>query len=428
MSDLLKEFSDYLKYREEYSRIMECILKNYIKYGGPSGNVIIKDASDAECMAAAEIISPKRAYKPPVLKFKISDFETGIHKTKYSGISLRELLEEYFDTVIVSSREMKNTAEEEKSVFWKAVSEKCAGTVCSAWVKEMMEKQSSGYRTVMAEFKKSAENTENILESIFSAVRVCDNNGTYIQLAVLSAEVTGNPHYFDKSETAGRLLLNCLSYLSGIELTGRAETEKEIYDCFGIEPDNISGATAALGLRLYMENGEEHPAYRYFADTGEMCLVSVAALNSVAGADCDKKRVFAVENPMVFSALSSIAADNGECLICTFGQIKHSGLKIIDMLLQSGCRIYYSGDFDPEGLQIADKLISRGSGILPWRMTADDYRVLNKSEDISEKRMKILESISDPVLAETADEIRKTGKSAYQELQIRTLENDILNN
>jgi len=425
MSDLLKEFSGYLKSREEYSRIMECILKNYKKYGGPSGNVIINDASYAECMAATEIISPKRAYKPPVLKFKITDFETGIKKTRYSGISLRELLEEYFDTGIISSREIKNTAEEEKSLFWKSVSEKCAGTTYSKWIKEMMVNQTFGYKTVMTEFRKSAENTKNILESVFRAVRICDGNSTYIQLAVLSAEVTGNPHYFDKSETAGRLLLNCLSCLSGTELTGKSETEKEIYDIFGIEPDNISGAAAVLCLRLYMENGEEHPAYRYFAESGEMCLISVAALNSVTGADCDKKRVFVVENPMVFSALSSAAADNGECLICTFGQIKHSGLKIIDMLLQSGCRIYYSGDFDPEGLQIADKLISRGTGIFPWRMAADDYRILNKSEDISEKRMKILESISDPVLAETADEIRKTGKSAYQELQIRVLENDI---
>ncbi len=425
MSDKVKECSEYLKSRKEYRRIMEYILKNFIKYGGPSGNVVLKDASFNECMAASEIIAPRRAYTPPLLKFKISDFESGFEKTRFGGISLRKLLEEYFQTEIVSNRELKESEESERIMFWKALSEKCSGSVCSMWVSEMIKTQSYGYRTVMAELKKPEKTTENMLHNIFRAIQACTENNSYIQLAVLSAEITGNPHYFDKSETAGRLLLSCMSFISGKELTGRSETEKEIYDFFRIEPDTISGAAAVLGLRLYEENNAEHPAYRYFADRGEMCLISVASLNSVSGACCDKKRAFIVENPMVFSALSGVASKTGECLICTFGQIKYSGLKIIDMLADSGCRIYYSGDFDPEGLQIADKLISRNSGIIPWRMSAEDYRKLDKTETISEKRMKILESISNSVLVETAAEMKKSGKSAYQELQIKVLSDDI---
>ena len=96
------------------------------------------------------------------------------------------------------------------------------------------------------------------------------------------------------------------------------------------------------------------------------------------------------------------------------------------MLAKSGCRIFYSGDFDPEGLQIADKLISRNSCIIPWHMSVDDYISLEKSDTISEKRIKILESISNPILKKTAEAILSSGKSAYQELLIENLAKDII--
>lgn len=55
-----------------------------------------------------------------------------------------------------------------------------------------------------------------------------------------------------------------------------------------IEPDTFSGA-AALGIRLFYENQQEHPASRYFADTGEVCMITMANLSGICKADTDKK-------------------------------------------------------------------------------------------------------------------------------------------
>lgn len=426
MQEELVQCVKYFKSRPQYQRIMECILKNYKSFGGPAGNVIIKDASYDECMAATEIVSPKRPYSPPLLKFKISDFEKGIAETRFGNLNLQQIIEVYFNTRIVSSRDRKNSAEEQKRNFWEKMISNAENSCCQDWFKEMYHSQNSGYRSVMTEYRTSQKNAEKLMGYLKEAIDICSGISYPVQLAVLSARVTGNPHYFDKSNPAGRLLLQGISYISGIKLTGLSETEKEIYSAFNIEPDTVSGAAAAIGVRLFDSGHHEHPGYKYFADNGEVCLISVSGLSKIEYADCDGKTVYIVENPMVFSALSDTAAECGSCLVCTFGQIKYSGLRLIDMLAESGCRILYSGDFDPEGMQIADRLVSRNKNIRPWRMSPEDYSGIEKSETISEKRLKILESISDSELQMTAVLILSSKKSAYQELLTETLRKDII--
>lgn len=426
MQEELVQCVEYFKSRPQYKRIMQCILKNYQSYGGPAGNVIIKDASYEECMAATEIVSPRRPYAPPLLKFKLSDFEKGIAETRFGNLNLQQIIETYFNTEIVSSRDRKNSEDEQKRNFWEKMISDSENSCCQDWFKEMYHSQNYGYRSVMTEYRTSRKNAEKLMGYLKEAIGICSVISYPVQLAVLSARVTGNPHYFDKSNPAGRLLLQGISYISGIKLTGLSETEKEIYSAFNIEPDTVSGAAAAIGVRLFDSGHHEHPGYKYFADNGEVCLISVSGLSKIEYADCDGKTVYIVENPMVFSALSDTVAECGSCLVCTFGQIKYSGLRLIDMLSESGCRILYSGDFDPEGMQIADRIVSRNKNIRPWRMSPEDYSGIDKSETISEKRLKILESISDSELQTTAELILCSKKSAYQELLTETLRKDIL--
>ena len=101
-------------------------------------------------------------------------------------------------------------------------------------------------------------------------------------------------------------------------------------------------------------------------------------------------------------------------------------IKLLDMLVKSGCSIYYAGDFDPEGLQIADKLISRYKGYIHiWRMRLDDYLIIDKTEPISESRMKKLDKLNDEQLRILGEIIRNEGKAGYQELLISEMEEDI---
>ncbi|MBD5383415.1 MAG: DUF2399 domain-containing protein, partial [Ruminococcaceae bacterium] len=179
--------------------------------------------------------------------------------------------------------------------------------------------------------------------------------------------------------------------------------------------------------RLYKSDMCEHPAFKIFADTGEICLISMASLMGISGADTDGKVVLAVENPMVFTALSGAAAEYGCGLICTSGQLKTSGIRLLQMLTKSNCRILYSGDFDPEGLQIADKILLRFSGydVHTWHMSAEDYNAIEKGDELSENRLNKLNSIRSDELASAVNAIRSEKRAAYQELLVSQMINDI---
>ena len=68
-----------------------------------------------------------------------------------------------------------------------------------------------------------------------------------------------------------------------------------------------------------------------------------------------------------------------------------AGNLLIDMLCNSECEIYYSGDIDPEGIEIADKLLKRGNGrIAPWCFFLEDYKNSISNKIISEQSLKKL--------------------------------------
>ena len=93
------------------------------------------------------------------------------------------------------------------------------------------------------------------------------------------------------------------------------------------------------------------------------------------------------------------------------GQPRLSSLLLLDLLAGSGVRIYYAGDFDPEGVLIAQKLKQyyRGDFIL-WHMTRQDYEQAMSKETISERRMKMLEKITEPRLLPAVERMREEKK------------------
>ncbi len=421
-----KECADYFRSKAAYDRIMTEIYRNFRKFGKAKGNVVISDASMEECYAANEIVGPKEPFLPPVIKFHVSDFEKGLKKTRFGSADLKDITEIYFGKTIVTRKAVNESSAAIRSAVLNSAREKNAGRLCEEWLCALISQKSFGYKSIAGEINTSPDNAEKILGNVCEAINSREN-AEPVQLAVMSAEITGDPHYFDNTRTAGRLLLKGLAFTAEMPERGCAEDEKKIYGEFGIEPDNISGMTAAVGVRLYRSGMREHPAFKAFADNGEICLISMANLLDICGADADGKTVIAVENPMVFSALSSTAAEHGCGLLCTYGQLKLSGIRLLQMLADSGCKILYAGDFDPEGLQIADRILCRFSeyDVHSWHMTERDYISIEKGEAISEKRLNKLKSIRSPELVPAAEILAAQKRAAYQELLISQMADDI---
>lgn len=88
----------------------------------------------------------------------------------------------------------------------------------------------------------------------------------------------------------------------------------------------------------------------------------------------------------------------------------------MDLLAEAGTVIHYAGDLDPEGLLIAQKLSQYYKGAFYyWHMTEEDYHMCRSKEALSERRIGMLQKITDPRLLPVARAIAEYGMAGYQE-------------
>ena len=416
---------------KRFSRIMDRLREKYQSYGEHKGNVTLKDATADECEALNCFILPKKYFKAPAVTFSVKAFEEAIYHTPYPHTTLKSVLESYYQEKIYTSSE-KNSLEQKKlQEFFGRMKEKFRTDCCAEWLCHMSDTKKNGYPIFISEYKADNSNAEILLDNICQAInsRYADDFEP-IQLAVLSAEITGNSHYFDFENSQGKLLLYAIAFYREKADFRTVEDRLWLYNSFGIETNNISGTVAVFGIRFFDDGGKEQTYLNGFADAKEPLLLCDRNMKSIIRCQSKNHIVYAVENPSVFSILadyfSETATDCG--IICTFGQIKAVGMKLIGKLIENDCTIHYAGDFDPEGLQIADKLIAKfpKGKVIAWRMAVTDYIRIKKNTDIlNTRRLSLLDKITDESLCETAVLIKKEKVSAYQELLVETMIEDI---
>ena len=126
-----------------------------------------------------------------------------------------------------------------------------------------------------------------------------------------------------------------------------------------------------------------------------------------------------MENPAVFSVL--IREYPQRTVICGNGQLRLAVLILMDKF-SCDTVFWYAGDFDPEGLLIAQKLKVRyGERLKLWKYEADLYETYLSEGELSDRRMKKLEQVSVQELQEIREAMYKKRRSAYQESMMEAL-------
>lgn len=87
-----------------------------------------------------------------------------------------------------------------------------------------------------------------------------------------------------------------------------------------------------------------------------MTLHTLGTLSQLETFERDCATVYLIENPAVFSYLMSKCPR--QSFLCTTGQLKLASYVAMDLFPEDYI-FYYAGDFDPEGLQIAQGLKRR---------------------------------------------------------------------
>ncbi len=245
----------------------------------------------------------------------------------------------------------------------------------------------------------------------------------YQYLPVFAAVLFGDPHRLDPGTRDAHLLQLLLQWLE-IQRGVEADEMNSIpslrrqarYLSAGILLDDVSNYAMLCGVEAIGRDGLVHAGMAGFAADGAPVNVPLSVITGWAQLRCRDNTLWIVENPVVYAVLCE-RFGRTRSLMCMNGQPRLSAWLILRLLRAAGTRVYYAGDFDPEGLCIAEKV---QQSLLPgqcvfWHMSEADYCSAQSQKPIEARRMKMLDHLQDSLLKTTAVLIRKQGVAGYQE-------------
>lgn len=428
MLDKEKEAVIYLQHNSDYKRILKLIFEKYKRLGKFSGTFYLKELTDGERRILAPInhkhFNAKEA-KEDVKKI-VQHFCVG----RFEGIDFAKVLELYFKRELITYKDEKEDKNRKKEEFFRKVILNNKYTRGGAWLNEALQKKDFGYVTIIKSYenyynKNKLEEFEAFLSTVLKGINLLPFNSNVESLPIFSSKVSKDPHYFDSNTTAGKLLLHGICYETNKKYPENAEEVAEMMYSAGLLKDDISSSTATFGLKAY--SGDKELEFIYsFTQFKEPIILTLGNLSKIDRFCCNKNKLFIFENPSLFSKVVKSLESLKPSIICTSGQLKLASLVLIDKTIEYVDEIYYSGDFDPEGISIANKLKERyGDKLRFWRLDLQNYSKAISDKKISNTSINKLNNIKNNELGELIEEIKKNEVAGYQESLVEYYIEDI---
>lgn len=442
----------YFRSQRGFDRLFNLLIKKYQSLGRLAGKVTLTKPSPQEVQALTAFFRINCEGKTAIT-ISFAQLAAAIEQTRFAGADVLDILNAYAQTPLMTNQEVCTQAERARTHFLNELISRYDHPHCQTWLNAVYHKH-PGTRRAQAAYERGAPENQNLFAIILQALSQLPNN--YERLPLFAERITGNPHALDTTTPAGRLFLEALKLIhqtssqpQGKDLSwySPAEAEAELLYSFHLLRDDLLNFVTCSGLLAFKETAARHQEVSYWREAWQAGAVlnvplrELVTLSQLAPAHSRvtsqphcPKNVYIVENSGVCSTIIDYFAEKSlplPPLICTHGNFKLASWAAIDRLIAGGCTLHYSGDFDPEGLLMADRLLSRHPHqVKLWRYSPADYTDCLKTPaetgEISESRYKKLDAIINPALADIAQTLRTTKQAAYQESLVDTLIQDML--
>ncbi|HEX5869995.1 MAG TPA: DUF2399 domain-containing protein [Longimicrobium sp.] len=422
--DLRKDLLALLR-NKHFARLLEELHASLVRNGEPKGRVTLQSRDEADALQdlIGKWIEPGRT-------ISVRDVDQRLRERSAFHCSLAEAIELHRGAPIVRPKEVeeRRIASRERAVrrCFDLLPTLGISTEAYARVVGWMHARESNLRGYATRWGEQTL-TDGIRAVALACHRLPAPGSDPVYLAELANEVTGDAHGLDPDRPAHALLVRLLAFNfpdSAPEEDRRsAEWKWNLFSAAGIARDRISVRVDTFGmdgdsayLRELRREGIDRP---FTLNTLGEIGGDVRAWRDVA---------FVVENPPVLEALikhvRQFVPENHPTLICTNGNLNLADRALLDALVRRGAHLFYGGDFDAKGLEIAALVLARYPGAAsPWRMTVEDYRDALRTEG------RALEPGPVDRAAHTfpalASEIAARGQGAHQEGLIPALKRDL---
>ena len=416
----INEAVEYFKKKPVYEKLFNEFKKKYESHGKIGGIAVLTGLSTGDKEDISSFLMKDFTSEEEV-RVSAKLFEKALLKSRFSSLTTLDIITRYFG---IKLRTNKEKSEEDVGKRAEYLAE-LTGYTDKAYIKEWLTgvfcTGADGAVVIARSYNADKEELKVTLQKLIKAIPMLP----YFQggkkkelLAVFAAQAAGNPHFFDDNTLAGNLLTAFLRdyFRFGYEDDlSEAENRSKVLFKAGLIKDTLSNDVIAYGIRGRCVDGSLHQGMEGFLHQKEpvkLSLLTLANLEETFTNSIDR-RVYIVENPAVFSILTSRFPEKS--FICSYGQIRRAVFMLLD-LFNKNTVFSYAGDFDPEGLLIAEKLKKRyGDRLAFWKYEPDIYLKYMSEEKLTNQRIKKLDGVRDATLLKIAELMREEGRAAYQE-------------
>lgn len=421
MQEIIKQAVQYFKENKAYERFfikMKEKLETYEKE--MSGTVILENPTKEEKELLTGFM--KKDYKKnKTIQIKIGKFQKRLEETRFSGIKVKELVQEYFGGEIITKKQKRKIKQEKLNKFFNEILQEQKPSRAYSILKSILEEKKENYSFLKMEYNANKQLTRKSIEGACKAINNLPKDK--LPLPVFSARILKNPHELDKTNLTGKIFIIFLCKEQKVQKPKSTEQLSEFYYNYNLLIDDLSNMVLCKNI-IGKINEETHPGWLGFMKRDEAIQITLAQLSKIDKVEAKSYYAIVVENPAVFSILCQSTKEIP--LVCTYGQVKLSGIILLNLLVDNGVKLYYSGDLDPEGVQIADKLKRRYKEKIELiGFDTETYYKNISNVKLNTKRLKKLEKIETKELIEISKAIALEQRAAYEE---KNLENIILMN
>lgn len=410
-----KSAINYYKNSSAYRKMCKDLMMKYKRYGRLTGRISLKDYTDKQKVKIADFVGESVADLGSKNDVSVAKIKSAHLDTKYGDYDLAYLASEVTGIGLsVDSDGSKPSKEAIKETIRDEIRQ-LLSAVRPDVLDEIMDKiyYENKYKEISLGdiyFLGNAIEKINQRAGQFDGV----NFDNYIYLAVFAAEITANPYEFDEGTVLGDWLFRILALTYGDKpaVMSYMEYRDRVFEHYGILLDDIFHFLSVSHM-LARSNGEVNSVW------SASCRNQVswkAPLKHILKMDLIYPELgdalILVENASVFYILSAMF--NSLPIVCFHGKLRKSIWTFMDKLSKDA-KVYYAGDFDPEGLKMADDLKQAYGDMIDLSLMRMKYYEGSKPRTkIKPANLDILDKIRDEKLKEVAEAIKDTKLVGHQ--------------
>ncbi|MDR1533109.1 MAG: TIGR02679 family protein [Clostridiales bacterium] len=427
----LRECVAYFKKTPGFTRVFEALAEKYKSYGHVCGSIELADPEPEEVAALRGFLG--RDFTGKRVSVTAAQLEKALKRTRFEGLSFEEVVLAYFGGGLRPARVVRDEAAKEWEGFWSETLPQLEGRA-GQWLEIVISHKVPPYALLRKHFNNgqgAVELKKTLLNVSRAMSRLTGQNTQLCRLPILAAQVSRDPHFFDDGTNAGKLLVYGICAMLDETAPTNAEERNELLFRAGIIKDDVSNVCTCYGLSARTKSGGGHDGLEWFAKSGEPVVISLSNLwniDEVFPAHKSVKNVYILENPTVLTAIADAAKRNytPAAAVCSGGQFRWAVWMLLDKL-GADTVLWYAGDFDPTGLQMADKIKARyGERLRLWRYSPEDYEAALSDVALAPAELAKLRRLAAPELAAIGVLVERYARAGYQEKIVDRYIEDVL--